>query len=103
MGLRRWIAEGWQKRGGGAVMLLPLALLFALSVNLRRLAYRRGWASSVKLPVPVVVVGNISAGGSGKTPLVLYLAQQLLERGWRPGIVSRGYGGSVMGVEAVSA
>jgi len=103
MGLRRWIAEGWQKRGGGAVMLLPLALLFALSVNLRRLAYRRGWASSVKLPVPVVVVGNISAGGSGKTPLVLYLAQQLLERGWRPGIVSRGYGGSVMGVEAVYA
>lgn len=86
-----------------AVLLLPLALLFALAVNLRRWAYRLGWASSVKLPVPVVVIGNITAGGSGKTPLALYLVQELARRGWRPGIVSRGYGGSARDVQAVTA
>jgi tetraacyldisaccharide 4'-kinase len=85
--------------GAGLVpfLLLPLALLFALAVNLRRRAYRLGWVHSVKLPVPVVVIGNITAGGSGKTPLALYLAQELSRRGWRPGIVSRGYGGSAKG------
>jgi tetraacyldisaccharide 4'-kinase len=57
----------------------------------------------VKLPVPVVVIGNITAGGSGKTPLALYLAQELARRGWRPGIVSRGYGGSAQDVQAVTA
>jgi len=103
MELQRRIAAGWQKRGIPAVLLLPPALLFALSANIRRMAYRPGWLSSVRLPVPVVVVGNVTAGGSGKTPLVLHLAQELNKRGWRPGIVSRGYGGTAMGVEAVSA
>ncbi len=103
MDLKQRIAAGWQVRGMSAVLLLPIALLFALAVNLRRLAYRLGWASSVKLPVPVVVIGNITAGGSGKTPLALYLLQELSGRGWRPGIVSRGYGGSARDVQAVSA
>jgi tetraacyldisaccharide 4'-kinase len=103
MDLKQRIAAGWQVRGMSAVLLLPLALLFALAVNLRRLAYRLGWASSVKLPMPVVVIGNITAGGSGKTPLALYLAQELARRGWRPGIVSRGYGGSAQDIQAVSA
>ncbi|MBI4988117.1 MAG: tetraacyldisaccharide 4'-kinase [Rhodocyclales bacterium] len=103
MGLQRWVAAGWQKRGMAACLLLPLALPFALAVNLRRLTYRLGWLPAVKLPVPVVVIGNITAGGSGKTPLALYLVQELTGRGWRPGVVSRGYGGSVTGVEAVTA
>lgn len=102
MGLIQRIASGWQRRGPQAVMLLPLAAAFAFLVNVRRLAYRFGWAAAVKLPVPVVVIGNITAGGSGKTPLTLYLAQELAGRGWRPGIVSRGYGGSATAVEAVS-
>ncbi len=102
MDLSQRIAAGWQTRGPTAILLLPLAGLFALAVNLRRLAYRLGWMSSVRLPVPVLVVGNITAGGSGKTPLVLYLAQELARHGWRPGLISRGYGGSVPGVEAVS-
>ena len=102
MGLIQRIASGWQRRGLSAVLLLPLAGAFAFLVNLRRLAYRRNWLSSVKLPVPVVVIGNITAGGSGKTPLALYLAEELARRGWRPGIVSRGYGGSASAVRAVS-
>jgi tetraacyldisaccharide 4'-kinase len=101
MDLRKRIAAGWQRRGAAA-LLLPLAMPFALTVGLRRLAYRRGWLPAFRLPVPVVVVGNVVVGGSGKTPLVLHLAQALSERGWRPGIVSRGYGGSRRGVEAVT-
>lgn len=61
---------------------------------LRRNAYRLGWLRSERLPVPVVVVGNISVGGTGKTPLVLWLVHFLKQQGLRPGIVSRGYGGS---------
>ncbi|MBK6630639.1 MAG: tetraacyldisaccharide 4'-kinase [Betaproteobacteria bacterium] len=102
MDLKQWIEDGWPQRGLRSALLLPIALLFVLAVNLRRLAYRQGWLASIKLPVPVVVVGNITAGGSGKTPLVLYLVLELSKRGWRPGIVSRGYGGTAQGVHAVS-
>ena len=82
MDLSQRIAAGWQARGPAAVLLLPLAGLFALAVNVRRRAYRLGWLPSVRLPVPVLVVGNITAGGSGKTPLVLYLAQELARHGF---------------------
>ncbi|MDR3322809.1 MAG: tetraacyldisaccharide 4'-kinase [Zoogloeaceae bacterium] len=80
-----------------ALALSPLALivpLFAGLAALRRLAYRRGWLQSFALPVPVIVIGNLTVGGAGKTPLTLWCAQSLQEAGWRPGIVSRGYGGS---------
>lgn len=93
----------WQKRGLVAWLLLPLALLFRLVVALRRVAYRQGILKGIRLPVPVVIVGNIAAGGAGKTPLVLMLAQELARRGRRPGIVSRGYGGAVIGVREVLA
>ena len=75
----------------------PLRLLsrpFGLIVRLRRAAYVRGARYSRRLPRPVIVVGNLSVGGSGKTPLVIWLAQQLAERGLHPGVVLRGYGGS---------
>ena len=73
-------------------MLLPVGGLFFLVAWLRRLAYRIGVLRSVRLPVPVVVIGNIIAGGAGKTPLTLWLATRLRDRGRHPGIVSRGYG-----------
>lgn len=76
------------------MLLLPLSLVFGLLAAVRRGLYRSGVLSSFSLPVPVVVVGNIAVGGTGKTPLVLWLAQFLRERGYRPGIVSRGYGAS---------
>ncbi|MBZ0068713.1 MAG: tetraacyldisaccharide 4'-kinase, partial [Thiobacillus sp.] len=65
----------WARTSVLTVLLLPLALLFAAVSGLRRLAYRRGWLSAVAVGVPVIVVGNITAGGSGKTPLVIWLAQ----------------------------
>ena len=98
----------WYRRALAPALwpLLPLACLFAVLVAVRRGLYRVGWLSSSRLPVPVIVVGNLTVGGSGKTPLVLWLCDRLRDAGWRPGIVSRGYGGSVAvatGVCAVSA
>ena len=75
--------------------LLPLSWLFRCLVALRRCFYHLGLIPSFRLPVPVLVVGNLTVGGSGKTPLVLWLAASLSERGWRPGIISRGYGGKL--------
>ncbi len=74
------------------LFLVPLSLSFALVTGLRRVAYRAGLLQAQRLPVKVVVVGNITVGGSGKTPLTAALARSLAERGWRPGIVSRGHG-----------
>ena len=85
----------WQGSGALTLLLLPLAGAFYLMVQLRRWLYRLGLLRSQRLAVPVVVIGNITAGGSGKTPLCLWLAQQLAQRGWRPGIVSRGHGGGL--------
>ena len=83
----------WCRRGLCAFLLAPFSLLFILAAWLRRAAYRAGWLSVERLPVPVVIVGNISVGGSGKTPLVLWLTDRLRRAGYRPGIISRGYGG----------
>ena len=83
--------------------LLPLSWLFRLLVTVRRGLYRGALLRSYRLPVPVVVIGNLTVGGSGKTPLVLWLAGRLCEAGWRPGIISRGYGGAAAGAHQVSA
>ncbi|MEO7385872.1 MAG: tetraacyldisaccharide 4'-kinase [Gammaproteobacteria bacterium] len=76
-----------------AWLLLPLAGLFAVGMAARRYAYRRCWLRVEKIGVPVIVVGNISVGGTGKTPVTGWLAGLCREAGLRPGIVSRGYGG----------
>lgn len=83
----------WQNVGPLAILLFPLSLVFRLVVALRRTAYRIGVLRQRRADCPVIVVGNITVGGSGKTPLVIWLCQWLQEQGFRPGIVSRGYGG----------
>lgn len=72
----------------------PLAALYGGVAAARRAMYRRGWLHREQLPVPMIVVGNIVAGGAGKTPLTIALVQALRERGFKPGVVSRGYGGN---------
>lgn len=86
------LQAAWLHRGWLAWLLLPLSCLYALVVVLRAGVYRLGLLRSVKLPVPVVVVGNLVAGGAGKTPTTIALVQLLRARGFTPGIVSRGYG-----------
>jgi len=97
------LMQCWQQRGLLARVLLPLGWLFFALAGLRRQAYQRGWLRSQKLPVPVVVIGNLIAGGAGKTPLTLWLAQQLRSLGRKPGIVSRGYGRTDASIQKVGA
>jgi tetraacyldisaccharide 4'-kinase len=94
---KRWINQQWQTLGLAQVFLLPLAGLFAVLSASRRWLYAHHILASHKLAVPVIVVGNISVGGTGKTPLVIYLATQLKLAGFTPGIISRGYGGNSTG------
>lgn len=77
-----------------SLLLLPLSWLFAVVASLRRAAYRKGLLRSFRVTRPVIVVGNITVGGTGKTPLTIWLAEQLHSRGLRVGIVLRGYGGT---------
>lgn len=88
------IEQFWYRVRPSHLVLYPLSLIFAAIGAARRAMYRTGWRRTEHLPVPVVVVGNIAVGGTGKTPLVLWLSEFLQERGHRPGIVTRGYGGS---------
>ena len=89
-----WLERHWYRITPLHLLLFPLSLIFRILVALRRALYRSDVLPTVQLPVLVIVVGNISVGGSGKTPLILWLAQQLLDEGWHPGIVSRGHGGT---------
>lgn len=89
------ILRAWQhKNAFYYLVLIPLSWLFALIASLRRGAYSIGLLPSYKLSVPVIVVGNINMGGSGKTPIVMWLVEQLKKNGYTPGVISRGYGAS---------
>lgn len=82
----------WQHGGWLSNLLLPLSGLTRLAVAAKRLLYERGWRRAYRAPVPVVIVGNVYIGGTGKTPVVVAAVKALRKRGWTPGVVSRGYG-----------
>ena len=83
----------WSGKSPLYLLLLPLSWLYGLVSGAIRLSYRLGLKKSWRAPVPVIVVGNLTAGGNGKTPVVIWLVEQLQQRGIRVGVVSRGYGG----------
>lgn len=87
----------WSRTGAVTLLLAPLAAGFGALAWMRRLAYRLGWLDRVAVGVPVIVIGNVTVGGSGKTPLAIWLVDHLRRRGFRPGVVSRGYGGHARG------
>ena len=91
-----WLEQHWYRFTPVSLLLLPVSWLYCLLMVLRRGMYRLRIFSSIRLPVPVIVVGNITVGGTGKTPLVIWLADFLRQQGMRPGIVLRGYGGSAV-------
>jgi tetraacyldisaccharide 4'-kinase len=94
MSAQSWLNRIWYRQNAPPPWLLPLEGLFGAGTRLRRWLYRQNVRGSVRLARPVVVVGNLSVGGTGKTPLVCWLVARLVERGFRPGVVTRGYGGS---------
>lgn len=85
---RIWSGKSWLY-----ILLLPLSFLYGLITIIRYAAYKVGLSRSWKAPIPVVVVGNLTAGGNGKTPVVIWLVESLVKEGYRVGVVSRGYGG----------
>ena len=87
-----WLHQQWQKRGLWARLLWPVSCLALGYVLAKRRWYQQGTKPVYRAPVPVVIVGNIYVGGVGKTPVVIALVQELLALGWKPGVISRGYG-----------
>lgn len=94
MKMTNWLQKQWLAPTIWHIFLIPLSWIFALITATRKALYKTGWLKSYALSVPVIVVGNINVGGTGKTPLVIWLAEQLKLAGYKPGIISRGYGGS---------
>ncbi|KPK60564.1 MAG: hypothetical protein AMJ59_05585 [Gammaproteobacteria bacterium SG8_31] len=97
MKIHDWLQRVWYGSARGGWLLVPLSWIFASVAGLRRFFYRTGVLPVTRVHRPVVVVGNITVGGTGKTPLTLWLAERLQKEGLRAGIASRGYGGSASG------
>ena len=95
--------RAWQQRGWLARLLWPLSCLFQMLIAFRFGLFVLGYKPQTRMDVPVVVVGNIFVGGTGKTPLVIWLVQQLQRAGWKPGVISRGYGASADSVMVLQA
>jgi len=101
--MERWLTQLWYRESAGPSLLQPLAWLYAAVSWLRRYAYTRGWLEAQRAGKPVIVVGNLTVGGTGKTPMVVWLAEHLSASGLKVGIVSRGYGRSKRAPEVVHA
>lgn len=101
--MNNWFQKQWSSYGLWHILLIPLSWIFSVIINVRKYLYSLGWLESTRLSVPVIVVGNITVGGTGKTPMVIWLADQLKLAGFTPGIISRGYGGTSKLATAVFA
>ena len=92
--VKQSLPAAWQRQAWWLALLLPLSALYAGVTGLIRLSYRFGWQKSYRAPVPVMVIGNITVGGSGKTPLIMHLVNYLQQHyQLNVGVISRGYGG----------
>lgn len=91
LGKGNWLAHTWRQRGLAACLLWPLSLLYGWATGFHRWLYRVGLFKTAHFSVPIIVVGNVVAGGAGKTPLVIALARHLIKQGIQVGVVSRGY------------
>src|SRR6202021_3368753 len=101
MSVQSWLNEIWYDRAAPPWWLLPLSLTYGAVAGSRRYLYAKRVRKSTRVSLPVIVVGNLSVGGTGKTPLVCWLVARLAELGFKPGVVTRGYGGSSGSVRLV--
>lgn len=99
----RQAPQFWEKRGVIAKLIWPLSAIFSWLTSVRRCFYELNILKSEVLAVPVIIVGNLRVGGTGKTPTVMALAKALHMKGFHPGIISRGYEGQLQGVQEVSS
>jgi tetraacyldisaccharide 4'-kinase len=103
MSVQSWLNRIWYDGAAPPWWLLPLSLTYGAVAGARRYLYAKGLRKSTRMPLPVIVVGNLSVGGTGKTPLVCWLVARLTGLGFKPGVVSRGYGGSSGNVRLIDA
>ncbi len=103
MSVQSWLNRVWYERASPPWWLLPLSLSYGAAAGARRYLYSKQLRKSIRVASPVVVVGNLSVGGTGKTPLVCWLVARLQELGFKPGVVTRGYGGSSENVRLVDS
>ncbi|MGB6925299.1 tetraacyldisaccharide 4'-kinase [Psychrobacter sp.] len=101
MSIETTITRAWQRQAVWLWLLLPVSWLYGFITLLRRQAYKAGLLSSYRAPIPVMVIGNISVGGSGKTPLIIALVSYLQKKGVKVGVISRGYGGDTSQMPAL--
>ncbi|OUR89233.1 tetraacyldisaccharide 4'-kinase, partial [Cycloclasticus sp. 44_32_T64] len=91
--MSRFFDSMWYGQRPVALLFAPLSWVFGRIVWLRSFMFKKGWLASTRLNVPVIIVGNITVGGTGKTPVVIWVAELLKSAGYTPGVISRGYGG----------
>ncbi len=103
MPLQSWLNRIWYERAAPPWWLLPLSLTYGAAAGSRRFLYAKRLRKSTRVASPVVVVGNLSVGGTGKTPLVCWLVARLIDLGFKPGVVTRGYGGSAGNVRLIDS
>ena len=101
--IETFLTRTWLSRGLAASLLWPISSVFGVIIAIRRWLFKVGVFEQMRLPVPVIVIGNIYVGGTGKTPLVIWLSRQLREQGLVPGVISRGYGGDANHVVEINA
>lgn len=101
MSIETTVTRAWQRQAAWLWLLLPFSWLYGLITMIRRQAYKNGIFSSYRAPIPVMVIGNISVGGSGKTPLIIALVNYLQKQGIKVGVISRGYGGDTSQMPAL--
>ncbi len=101
MSIETTVTRAWQRQAVWLWLLLPVSWLYGFITFLRRQAYKAGLLSSYRAPIPVMVIGNISVGGSGKTPLIIALVSYLQKKGVKVGVISRGYGGDTSQMPAL--
>ena len=102
MSVQSWLNRVWYDRAS-SWWLLPLSAVYGAAAGSRRWLYSSRLRKSARMSVPVVVIGNVSVGGTGKTPLVCWLVARLIQLGFKPGVVTRGYGGTAVHARLVDA